>query len=158
MSDLRYISKVVALTFIAGIVPGLSQTVNVSGMVVDSATLQGISNAKVALVEFPQCSTRTDAAGAFVLGGTVAIRKPAQAVAASFPEAHLRGNLLTIDAGANAGAIAIDVFGVNGTRIGHRAYTMSGFMRTIKSTPSPAWVRLPGVLRRIARLPQSSVR
>lgn len=50
-----------------------SQTINLSGTVVDSLTSQGISGALVKIVEIPKCSTKTNTNGSFTLNYTTEI-------------------------------------------------------------------------------------
>jgi hypothetical protein len=101
-----------------------AQTINITGTVVDNGTAQGIANAKVALIEVPACTTRTDANGAFTLGGVTAVRGfgislPHNVAPVSMAAIRLSGNRLTVETQKNSAPIMVDAFTVLGQRVFH---------------------------------------
>jgi hypothetical protein len=105
-----------------------AQSVNITGTVLDSLKLMGIYNAKVKLVEYTKCTTRTIAGGNFTLTGiaTGILNEELNASEISENNFSLHGNALIMKNIPGSSPIVVDVFGINGSRIYH----------TEKSTPS----------------------
>jgi hypothetical protein len=94
------------------------QTVNISGNIIDSVTLQPQANAVVSLVEDPSIKDTTDCYGAFVLGGTTRARAvPATAPAENVIE--VRGDRLSILNEVQSDVTEVAVYNPAGVRIYH---------------------------------------
>lgn len=103
-----------------------AQTINVTGIVTDSVSAQGILNAKVRFIQFPQCTTRTVANGSFTLAGTGTIIKGLTPhVSPLTDQISLRGNALTLKNIRSSSPVLIDVFTINGSRIFHAEKSVS---------------------------------
>jgi hypothetical protein len=111
------ISQTLAVIFILQ-ASAWAQTISITGTVVDNASSQGIANAKVKLVEFPGCTTRTDATGAFTLGGTASASHSKNAINL-IDKISLRDNALSIKVSNNQIPITVDVFNLLGSRLQH---------------------------------------
>jgi hypothetical protein len=108
----------------AFVLPALSpaQVVSISGTVVDMATLQGVPNAVVTLVESPSVKDTTDAYGNFALGGPTGVRSMplTQEQGASI---LIRGDLLTLSNIPEGDATRVDAYNAAGAVTYHSRQT-----------------------------------
>jgi len=96
-----------------------AQTINLTGTVIDSATSSGISQAKVSVVEIPQCTTRTLANGNFTL--TYASTASGSALSGTIASAaiELKGNMLSISGISRSSLVKAFVYNSAGALICH---------------------------------------
>jgi hypothetical protein len=93
-----------------------AQTINVTGTVIDSSTLTGISGALVRLAEYPSTTTTSTATGSFTLtSNAVHAATPAAGTAAA--NVTLRGSTMIVVAPGNADRIEAKVFTCNGALV-----------------------------------------
>ena len=109
---------------IGGFSAGWSQSVSVTGTVVDSASSQPISGATVAIVEYPAITATTNSSGNFTLlsAGSTASKVPFAPPAQS-AKLSVRDNTLTVVPTKLPAAISVKVFSCNGVRISHAEKT-----------------------------------
>jgi hypothetical protein len=98
-----------------------AQIVKITGIVLDSLKSMGIYNAKVKLIEYPQCTTRTISGGKFTLTGSITgiLERKRNGSAISTGDFSLRGSTLVIKNITGSFPVVTDVFGINGARIYH---------------------------------------
>jgi hypothetical protein len=120
-----------------------AQAINITGSVVDNGTSAGIGNAKVTLVEFPSCTTRTDANGAFTLSAATATR-PQTMPLASGRTMVLSGNRLTVNADAQMTTIIVDVYTILGRQMFHAEKCAAGIVEfaSLWKTPGLYYVKV----------------
>lgn len=95
-----------------------SQTIAVTGTVVDSTTSSPIAGAMVSLVEYPEFTANTATDGAFALSGTVALLQ-VPASGAKRPVLTLAGNNLSIETSPSDGKVVAEAFDNRGARVYH---------------------------------------
>ncbi len=91
-----------------------AQTVSISGSIVDTATLVGVPNAVVSLLEDASINDTTDAHGHFSLGGTASIRSENTPPKKSI---IIRGNILQLDNANQSDATTVKVYNSSGMQI-----------------------------------------
>lgn len=95
-----------------------SQTVSVTGTVVDSSSSSPISGATVSLVEYPEITADTKADGTFTLSGTVALLQ-GPTTGANRRIVTLDVNSLTLEGPAFTGTVIAEAFDNRGVRLYH---------------------------------------
>jgi hypothetical protein len=93
-----------------------SQSIHITGVVVDSGTLQPIANAKVELAGVPAISSLSNDSGQFVLEGTTATNQN-QTLAPSPYGIAISGNNLVLSGAKNDGPAILSVFNSAGSRL-----------------------------------------
>jgi len=98
-----------------------AQSIGITGTVVDSSSSQGIANASVRLIEYPQFTATSIANGSFTLSGTVtaAIGAPSPSQPPSIG-VELQGATVKIRRERDAGSVTVDAFTCDGARISSR--------------------------------------
>jgi hypothetical protein len=123
-----------------------AQSVNITGSVVDNGTSAAIVNAKVTLVEFPACTTRTDANGKFTLSKDENTRMIPRAAAALLPATRiaLSGNRLAVQAGSEPAPVSVQVFDMMGKMVHHEAGIAAGLteFNSLWETPGLYYVKV----------------
>lgn len=115
----RYADRAALIVLMLGLAAIVkSQTVAVTGMVVDSSNSSPIPGVTVSLVEYPEITATSATDGTFALSGSVA-RLQAPSSGAKRPVISLAGNHLTIEASTLAEPVRVEAFDNRGARLYH---------------------------------------
>jgi hypothetical protein len=103
-----------------------AQTFNITGIIADSSTLQGISNATVKIVEYPQITAKTNSSGVFTLTGTVTATHSPQVLTPDAGRIELKENSVNFVNINGAKKAAVNVFKSNGSKIASAKFSLDG--------------------------------
>jgi hypothetical protein len=101
-----------------------AQSVEITGTVIDSSTSQGISDASVKLLEYPQFTTTTASNGTFTLIiNSSSIKTPIKKL--NDGNFKLEGNVLTLSGLPANSSVAVEVFTMNGALVCHASKVLN---------------------------------
>lgn len=95
---------------------GFSQTIHLTGKIVDSSSLKPVGNAKISIVSLPAISSVSNDSGIFILNNSVSINS-GRILSAAKPGIILNGNTLKVSNAISGVPLIAEVFNSAGVRI-----------------------------------------
>lgn len=95
---------------------GFSQTLQLTGQIVDSSSLKPVDNAKISIVSLPAISSVSNDSGIFILNNSVSINS-GRILSAVKPGIFLNGNTLKVANAISGAHLIAEVFNSAGVRI-----------------------------------------